>query len=180
MVILAIVSNSAVAGVTINASSVAVQPQIDRDESGFKSCGVRGVIVTSSKHYLDAYDFSLMVSTGTRYGTLNAGNLRFSTQNSLKRKSSSDVFTYLPAKYWLAQASERKATEPIKIIQANGYLVEHANLKDTRRRITALINGKRMRFFVHYKNQPEDIVVNFSASMPAAERSQLLECLAGV
>lgn len=182
MLLLAVTSSSAMAGIVIQANSVALQTQIDRNEGGFKSCGVRGVVVTTTKNYLDAYDFLLMARADMPHGTLNAGKLQFYKQTTIKGKGSSEVVTPPPIKFWLVQGGESNATRPMKITptETEGYILELANLKDTLRRIRAMVNGERMRLVVRYKNQPADVVINFSAAIPAIERTPLLECLSEV
>ncbi len=87
-----------------------------------------------------------------------------------------------PVKFWIAQESEGKAVNPIKVLPAEskGYILEIADLPDTLRGIFAMANGVRMQFAVRYKNQPVDVVVAFSAQMSEVERAPLMNCLVAV
>jgi hypothetical protein len=166
----------------IQADQAVLQPQVGRDDIGFSTCGVRGVVVVATPDYMDSYDFSVMLRANLAYGTLKAGKLRTATQAALKGRFASEAVTPAPIKFWIAQEGEGKPISPIKVIPADnkGFILEVADLADTARGIMAMIEGSRMQFAVRYKNQPVDLVVSFSAAMPEIERAPLLKCIEGV
>lgn len=166
----------------IQADSAALQPQVDRDEHGFFSCGVRGVVLTEIKDYLDAYDFSLMVRADMMYGLLKAGKLKASMKAVHDGNYTTNAVVPPPIKFWIAQESEGKAIGLKKVMPADnkGFILEIADFVDTHRLIMAMIHGERMQFAVRYKSQPVDVVVSFAAEMPELERAPLLKCLDGV
>ena len=50
VLLLALMNGSVFAGVVIQADDATLQPLIDRDEVGFKSCGVRGLVLTVTRY----------------------------------------------------------------------------------------------------------------------------------
>ncbi|WP_305072817.1 hypothetical protein [Propionivibrio sp.] len=176
---LCVISSCASAQMVLQADSAALQPQIGRDENGFSSCGVRGVVIVSRAQYWDAYDFSAMVRLDLPYGMLKAGKSRTPAQEAVKGKFSTKSVVPPPVNFWFAQENEGKPLTPIKTIPAEtkGYILELANIGDTLRGILAMIHGERMQFAIRYKNEPADVVVAFAAQMPDYERAPLMKCI---
>jgi hypothetical protein len=166
----------------LQADSAQLQPQVGRDEDGFTSCGVRGVVVVSNEEYWDAYDFSAMVRFDMPYGTLKAGKSRTLAQEAQKGKFRMQPVVPPPVKFWFAQENEGKPITPIKTMSAEtkGYVLELANMVDTLRGIMSMIHGERMQFAIRYQSEPVDAVIAFSSMMPDHERIPLIKCFEGV
>lgn len=179
MMILVVVSGSAMAGIVIQADDVSLQPQTERDNIGFRDCGVRGVVLVSTSDFFDAYDFSLMIRADMMYGTLKAGKARTSVKAALNKKYSSEAIIPPPINFWIAKENEGKAIRPIKIMAAEtkGYILELADFVDTYDGIMSIIHGERMQFSIRYKDEPLDKVISFSAEMPEIERAPLERCM---
>jgi hypothetical protein len=163
--------------------SATLQPQIHRDDAGYKSCGIRVIVVApGERNYTDAYDFSMNVWATLHAGLLKAGKTRLTMSEILSGKGSMKAITPAPVKFWIAKESEGKALMQQKIIAAKtkGYILEGADLVQTMDAIMATITGKRMQFAVRYKNEPVDVVVSFAATMPEHESKPLMACFNGI
>ena len=182
LIVLSTMSIGVSAQMVVQADSAQLQPQVRRDENGFSSCGVRGVVVVSRVKYLDAYDFSAMVSADIPYGTLKAGKTRTLSKDANNGYFSYQPVTPPPVKFWFVQENEGRPVSPIKVFpsESKGYILETADLEDTFRGILSMIDGDRMQFAVRYKNEPIETVIAFSAKMPDHERIPLLKCFKGV
>jgi hypothetical protein len=165
----------------VQAQEVSLQALIERDDVGFKDCGVRAMVLVSTPEFFDAYDFSLTIRESMMYGALKAGKARTSIKNVIKHKYSSPLTTP-PINFWIAQESEGKAIHPIKKLngETKGYLLELSDFFPTYDGIMSIIRGKRMQFAVRYKDEPLDTVVSFSAEMPDVERVPLEQCMSEV
>lgn len=177
--LMAVMSCSAMAGVVIQADMATLQPVIDRDENGFKACGVRGLVLKSTPETTDLYDFSLMIRHDVFFGLLKAGKMRASTKSMLKGSASPKTVLPAPVKFWIAVESNSKAVSPIKIMPAEdkGYILETADYFGTYEAIFEMIHGGRMQFAIRYANQPSELVVSFSGVMPEVELTPLMNCL---
>jgi MSHA biogenesis protein MshL len=171
------------AQMVIEAEVATLQPQINRDEVGYFSCGVRAVVVTKAEaDFIDAYDFSMNLSANTMFGTLKAGKTRKTKAEMLQGKTSMDPIMPAPVKFWIAKESEGQAVMPQKVIPAEtkGYILERADMTETMKAIMATIAGERMQFAVRYKSEPVDVVVSFSANLAERERGPMMACLNGL
>jgi hypothetical protein len=178
-----LITAPSLAQMVIQADSANLQPQILRDDVGYKSCGVRAVVVAQGeRNFIDAYDFSMNIRDKLRVGLLKAGKTRVTKSQILSGKTSTDAITPAPVKFWITKESEGKAVMPQKIIPADtkGYILEGADLVQTMEVIMATINGERMQFAVRYKNEPLDVVVSFAATMPDHEKKPLMACFNGI
>lgn len=180
--VLCAVSSYASAQMVIQADSAHLQPLVGRDENGFASCGVRGVVVVSNAKYWDAYDFSAMVRFDLPFGTLKAGKARTPAQEAQKGNFKMKPVVPPPVTFWFAKESEGKPVTPIKTMAAEskGYILELANGGDTLRGIMSMIHGERMQFAIRYKIEPVDAVIAFSAKMSDHERTSLMRCIEDV
>ena len=161
----------------IQADSAALQAQIQRDDSGFSSCGVRAIVVVANSDFADAYDFSVVARDFA--GTLKAGKTRTTMANLSKGKFSQNAVTPPPIKFWIAKEIEGKAITPKKIFpsETKGFILQIADVVQTFEGIYAIINGERMQFTLRYANQPSDAVISFSATLPEQEIKPLTACL---
>jgi hypothetical protein len=178
-----LITAPSIAQMVIQADSARLQPQIHRDDAGYKSCGVRVIVVApGERNYTDAYDFSMNVWATLHAGVLKAGKTRATKSEILSGKASMKAITPAPVKFWIAKESEGKALMPLKIIAAEtkGYILEGADLVQTMDAIMATITGERMQFAVRYKNEPLDVVVSFAATMPEHESQPLMACFNGI
>jgi hypothetical protein len=170
------------AQVVVQASAVKLQPYIDRDQSGFFSCGVRAVITDFRPGFVDAHDFTLAIRADMAGGLIKAG--KSSTSNSSLMKGNPNTKAVLPApiKFWIAKEAEGKAILPLHIMPAEtpGYILEATDLGLTVSAILAITSGERMQFANRYKNETVDTVIAFAATMPEKERQSLLICLSDV
>lgn len=171
------------AQMVIEAEMATLQPQINRDEVGYSSCGVRAVVLTQGEaNFVDAYDFSMNLSANSLIGTLKAGKTRKTKAEMLQGKTSMDPVMPAPVKFWIARESQGKALMPQEIIPAEtrGYILERADMTETMKAIRATIAGERMQFAVRYKNEPVDVVVSFSTKLTERERGPLMACFDGL
>lgn len=169
--------------IVIQAESATLQPQVHRDEVGYKACGVRAMVITQGElNYIDAYDFSLNLWANLHSGLLKAGKTRATKSEILSGKIPTGAVIPGPIKFWIAKENEGNAVMPQKIIPAEdkGFILAGADLVQTMEAIFAIIEGERMQFAARYKNQPIDVVVSFSAKMPEHELKPLLACLGGL
>jgi len=182
VILLSCVVGPTFAQMVIQAESVSLQPQIGRDEAGFKTCGIRAVVIAKSGQDYDLYDFSLNIRAEELYGALKAGKSRTTVRAVQQGKASSEVVLPAPVRFWISKEDEGKAITPLKTFPADtkGYIMEVADLSETFKGIVAMIYGERMQFAVRYKNQPLDIVVSFSEKLPEIERAPLMKCLDAV
>ncbi|MDX8122841.1 hypothetical protein JAB6_44300 [Janthinobacterium sp. HH104] len=170
------------AQVVVQASAVKLQPYIDRDQSGFFSCGVRAIITDSRPGFVDAHDFTLAIRADMAGGLIKAGKSSTSNSSLVKGKPNTNAVLPAPIKFWIAKEAEGKAISPLHIIAAEtpGYILEATDLSLTVSAILAITSGERMQFANRYKNETVDTVIAFAATMPENERQSLLICLSDV
>jgi hypothetical protein len=167
----------------IQADMAKLQPQISRDEGGYKSCGVRVVaIADAEERFVDMYDFSMNVWAAPATALLKAGKSRTTKDKLLQGKTNGETVMPAPVNFWIALESEGKALMAEKILPAEtkGYILASADLIQTLDIIAAAIHGERMQFAIRYKNEPVDVVVSFSANMPDYEIKPLKACFVGL
>lgn len=183
VVVLLLMSPSVNAQSLMQADMAILQPQINRDDRGFVSCGVRAIVIQhlSGKNF-EAYDFSINANANIPYGTLKAGKSRVSSEQIEKGKPKRKVELPAPVYFWIAQESDPEALKPIKVFPSEdaGYVLEFADLVKTFAAIYSTINGERMQFSVRYKKQRLDSVISFSAQMPMHEQTPLIACMDGL
>jgi hypothetical protein len=172
----------AAAQMLIQADLALLQPQISRDETGFRSCGVRAVVMSDDTQIVEAYDFSLMVDARHFVGMLKAGKRITTKAQLLKGDRSNKVVMPLPIKFWIAREAEGKAISPQKVVpsETKGFILGIADIAQTYEGIFAIIHGERMQFAVRYKEQLIDVVISFVGEMSEVERNSLLICLNGI
>jgi hypothetical protein len=177
-----VIAVPASAQMVIQAESAILQPQMRRGDDGFRSCGVRAIVMDVGTEFVEVHDFSIMVDSELLAGTLKAGKLRISKANMLAGKRPNKAVVPAPVKFWIARESEGKAITPKKSLPAEtpGFILEISDFVLTYEGIMAMIHGDRMQFATRYKDQPLDAVISFSAQMPAYEREPLLACLNGI
>lgn len=166
----------------IQADHAMLQPQIQRDSEGFRSCGVRAVVLNVNGDVIDAYDFSLIVDATSKVGMIKAGKSIAKTGDMLKGKHAAAVVTPAPVNFWLVAETDGTAVGPKKFFpsETNGFILAVSDLVPTYKAIVDLMVGERMQFAVRYKSQSLDLVVSFAAEMPEVERKPLVACLNGV
>ncbi len=67
----------------VQADAASLQPQIDRDENGFLSCGLRSVVITGTSEWMEVNDFSVTVHGERIGGVIKAGKRRARTAKVL-------------------------------------------------------------------------------------------------
>lgn len=180
--LLAVTSWATWAQPVTQADSAVLQPQIGRDEAGFKSCGVRAVVVVNSGSYLEAYDFSIGLMAGAFGGLMKAGKSKTSMKDFQAGRINKAPIMPPPSTFWIAKDREGSSLIPQKVFPAEnkGFILGVADYIKTTEIIHALMSGGRMHFAVRYKSQPVDQVVAFSAKMTSDEVMPLFDCLAGI
>jgi hypothetical protein len=118
----------------IQADMAKLQPQISRDEGGYKSCDVRVVVIADGEErFVDMYDFSMHVWVAPTIALMKGGKSR-TTKDKLQQ-GNTDRETVMPApvNFWIALQSEGKALMPEKIIppDTKGYILAGADLIQT-------------------------------------------------
>jgi hypothetical protein len=118
----------------IQADMAKLQPQISRDEGGYKACGVRAVVIADGEErFVDMYDFSMHVWVAPTIALMKGGKSR-TTKDKLQQ-GNTDRETVMPApvNFWIALQSEGKALMPEKIIppDTKGYILAGADLIQT-------------------------------------------------
>jgi hypothetical protein len=167
----------------IQAEMAKLQPQINRDEGGYKACGVRVVVVTQGEaNFIDSYDFSMNIWASLPTALLKAGKSRTTKEKLLQGKATIESVTPAPVKFWISKESEGKALMPQNVTPAEskGYILEGADMAQTMDIIMATITGERMQFAIRYKDEPVDVVISFSENMADRERLPLMACFKGL
>ncbi len=171
------------AQMVIQADHSVLQPQINRDTEGFKSCGMRALVSTFHSGYYQTYDLSLNIYADTLYGLMKAGKSSI-TKAALLAGTKKPIQTHLPApvKFWIGKESEGKGFYPTKFIPAQnkGFVLGGGDFIIALETITAMMQGERIQFAIRYPNEPGDVVIAFSPSMPEHEIKPLLACVSGV
>lgn len=165
------------------AGNAKYQPQINRDEGGFSSCGVRAVVTLDTGSHVEVHDFSINIYAKLDRGLLKAGKSETKKADALQGKFVMDAVTPAPVKFWIAPETAGKPLLASNIkngAQSPGFLLGTAGLVQTLETILAMIGGTRMQFVTRYKNQDLDRVISFGAAMPDEEAGPLEACLQGV
>lgn len=166
----------------INADSVALQPTISRDAKGFKSCGVRAVVVIANGAAGQVYDFSLNLYPDSLAGMVKAG--KYSEANLLDRKASAKVRAHLPppTSFWIARVDQGAPVTPKTIIKADspGFILGETDFGPTMEALLDLANGTKMQFATRYKDEPIEKVVSISSKMAQGDLDALNSCLQGL
>ena len=166
----------------VQADAAFLQPQIRRDDAGFISCGLRAVAVVGGKEWVEAYDFSVLVTPHVSGGLLKAGKQKLPMASFLKGEKAYRTVMPAPVKFWIAKESEGKALSPTKILtsESPGFILGIADLTAAWKVVMSIMNGEQMQFAVRYENQPVEVVVTFAKELGEAERKPLEACLRGV
>lgn len=172
----------ALAQMVIQADRALLQPQIQRDADGFRSCGVRAVVLDTKGDFVDVYDFSLVVDAKSMAGMMKAGKSVTKTTDMLKGKHVATVVMPGPVNFWIAAETDGKAVESKKFFRSetNGFILATSEMVPTFKAIVDLMAGERMQFAVRYKSQSLDSVISFATEMPEVESKALSACLGGV
>jgi hypothetical protein len=102
---------SANSQVVLNAALTALQPTVMRDDRGFKSCGVRAVVVVGETvQNMESYDFSMNIYANNLSGMVKAG--KYAQAELTKAKTRGTVIAVQPAPvlFWIARADQERAT----------------------------------------------------------------------
>jgi len=87
-----------------------LQPQITRDEGGYKSCGVRAVVIAEGEErFVDMYDFSMNVWAAPSIGLMKAGKSRTTKEKLQQGNANRETVMPAPVNFWIALESEGKA-----------------------------------------------------------------------
>lgn len=172
---------SAKAQVVLQASSVQLQPQIGRDQDGFKTCGLRAVVVVDRHRNVEAYDFSLNVYHDF-LAMAKAGKSASPKKAVLEGQPNMKPVLPAPVNFWIAGEADSKPLMPVKVVRAetSGYILAGLDFVRTFETFMDMAQGKRMQFVVRYKSEPVDNVIAFGASLPEVELTSLHACVTGL
>lgn len=172
----------AAAQIVVQADRALLQPQIQRDADGFRSCGVRAVVLHTTGIIVDAYDFSLVVDAKSAVGMMKAGKSVIKTADLLKGKYASTIVLPAPVNFWITAETDGKVVEPKKFYpsETKGFVLALSDLVPTFKAVVDIMTGERMQFAVRYKSQSLNTVVSFAGEMSDVERKPLFACLEGV
>ncbi len=165
-----------------SADSVALQPQIGRDASGYNTCGIRAVVLMSNPKYIHTYDFSIQIWANIPYGLLKAGKSSTPMKDMLSSKPKISTVMPAPINFWISQESTSKPVFALTKMPAEtkGYLLETADLFLSLDAIESIVNGQRMHFAVRYKSESIDKVISFSSKLSEDEIKPLMICITEV
>lgn len=161
------------AQMVVNASVAGLQPQVARDEKGFKSCGLRAVVVLDGTKSVRTYDFSINLNPDMLSALIKAGSYQ-GAKNAINQPA--------PVNVWIVEAIEAKRLQPYKIIPAEtpGFILGLAEYFPAMTTMRAMAQGRRMQFAIRYKDEPLDKAVSFQQKMELPDAEALLACLEGL
>lgn len=107
-----------------------LQTQIGRDAEGFKSCGIRAIILSDDGSGGDAYDLSIGVVRGASAAVISAGKDTYSYgPNS---KPGNIPVTPGPVNFWIVKDTDAKPLMASKYIQGSSpkYIMGFVDIID--------------------------------------------------
>lgn len=166
-----------------NADAASPQPNINRDEKGFTSCGIRIVAVAMEGAANSfAYDFSVTMYKDA-FALMKAG------QQSIpfdKKKgwdiSKLKIKTPGPDSFWLAKRDDNLTLKPTKYIKSDdpGYMIGGADVPAAIKMIWAITNGEPMQISLRYPADRYDRIIAFKITLSADDKQAIESCLGGL
>lgn len=171
----ALMSAPAHGQIVVNAQHAAVQPTVSRDDKGFKSCGVRAVVLFSGGKKDIVYDFSVNIYPDSLWGMIKAGSHNSNAGKLVALQPA-------PVDFWIVGAEDGVPLRPKKLIpaEAPGFVLGVTELIPALEAMSSMAYGKRMQFAVRYKHEALDRVVSFQASMEKDDLITFEACSKGM
>lgn len=182
-IILLALSTAASAQTVFQADSVQAQPQVMRDEKGYKSCGVRVVTSTLAPgpKFL-SYDFSVNIWE-TASGMMKAGQYSFDV---VKAKTTDlknmTVIVPAPSSFWIGKRDDGETLKPTKYIPGNdaGFTLGGADGMLATKIILAIVAGEPMQVSLQYPKAQYNRVVSFQVDMSENDSKAVSSCMTGL
>ena len=164
------------------ATSVTLQAQIGRSETGFDSCGVRGIVVTPDENFLEAYDFSISVRPDMFYGMLKGGKRRVPVSTTYQADKLPPAIIPSPVKFWIARELRGRPLLGHTVSPSSdaGFSLMLGDIVESYKIINEIITGERMQFALRYANEKSDLVVSFSGKLTPEQTSAVQACMVDV
>lgn len=157
------------------------QALVNRDASGFKSCGIRVLVVQQRAYAYDFHDFSLVAYDTS--GVIKAGKQTIGKDAFDKNDKSQLHFAGSgPDRFWVA-ASLREAIVSAKNIQPSntpGFVLSAAELGATLGTLMAMMECEPIHFVSHYPDETVDSVVSFSGNLTLDDKAAISTCLMSI
>lgn len=162
------------AQMVVNALEAKTQAQVARDEKGFKSCGVRAIVLINDGGKGKLYDFSVYAYPDVLGGMVKAGAYFPDKKTSVIRPA--------PVDFWVVEATEAQRLHPKKITPAetDGFILGMTDYGPALETIFAMAHGRRMQFAVRYKNEPLDRTVSFQSKLEPTDLEAFVACAKGL
>jgi hypothetical protein len=177
-----VLANEASAGMLIETTIAGLQPQIGRDESGFKTCGIRAVVIAEHSGYVHTYDFSINIYHNTYVGLLKSGKSRTTKKESLAKKTIGATYLPAPTGFWISKEREGKPLVMQKLVAAEtkGFVLGHGDFEQSFDMIYNLIGGEKIHFVMQYPTEKTEAVISFDAVLTEPQSESLVSCFQGL
>ncbi len=175
-------THQASAGMLIETSIAGLQPQIGRDEVGFKTCGIRAVVMAEHSGYVHTYDFSINIQHNAYAGLMKAGKSRTTKKESLAQKSIGKTYLPAPTGFWISKEAEGKPLVMQKLVAADtkGFVLGHGDFEQSLDMIHNIIGGEKIHFVMQYPTEKTDAVISFDTVLAEQQSQSLVSCIQGL
>lgn len=151
---------------------------VSNDEDGFRSCGVRAMVLAGEGKHGWIYEFTVGVYPDLLEGLSIA--VKYNPMDVVSRSKLTAVRPG-PTAFWIAAPDRGTRVTLGKLIPDKpGFIAGSTELMPSLEMVTNIATGKQIQFALRYKNEQADRIVSFAKTMSDADLRTLLACTKGI